>query len=221
MTSPFSDPCLSRLSQLSNINGFHFRALDLKQDIATLHAWLNQDYAKFWGMQGMSMADITQALAPTEHKLALMGDWHAAPLFMLELYDPTHDEVGQHYPVMPGDCGMHLIIAPPQGEPIKGLSAQIMDAIARLILDNLGFSRLVVEPDQHNDKIHRLNSLVGIRYQKAIQLSTKVAFLGFCTPEDRQHPYRGLPDMAAHNVQHKNNPLQSNALKALSLASTL
>lgn len=190
MASQFSDHCLTRLdltqlSAMTSINGFQFRALDLKQDTPTLQSWFNQEYAQFWGMQGLNLDAIKNLLATTEHKFALIGEWQGKALFMVELYDPAHDEVGHHYPVAPGDCGMHLIIAPPDGCPISGLSFKVMDAIAKLVLEKLAFSRLVVEPDQLNGKIHRLNSRVGIRYEKAIQLSTKAAYLGFCTAADR------------------------------------
>lgn len=191
MASQFSDHCLTRLgltqlSAITSINGFQFRALDLKQDTPTLQSWFNQEYAQFWGMQGLNLDAIKNLLATTEHKFALIGEWQGKALFMVELYDPAHDEVGHQYPVAPGDCGMHLIIAPPDGSPISGLSFKVMDAIAQLVLEKLAFSRLVVEPDQLNGKIHRLNSRVGIRYEKAIQLSTKAAYLGFCTAADRQ-----------------------------------
>ncbi|MCU8031420.1 acetyltransferase [Shewanella sp. SM73] len=188
MASQFSNHCLTQLSAISSINGFQFRALDLTQDIPTLQSWFNQDYAKFWGMQGLNLDAIKNLLATTEHKFALIGEWQAKALFMVELYDPVHDEVGQHYRVAPGDCGMHLIIAPPDGKPVSGLSLKVMDAIAQLVLEKLAFNRLVVEPDQLNSKIHRLNSLIGIRYEKAIQLNTKAAFLGFCTAVQRLQP---------------------------------
>ena len=186
MASQFSSHCLTQLSATTSINGFQFRALDLKQYLPTLQSWFNQEYAQFWGMQGLNLTAIENLMAATEHKFALMGKWQGKSLFMVELYDPAHDEVGHHYPVAPGDCGMHLIIAPPDGSPISGLSFKVMDAIAQLVLETLAFNRLVVEPDQLNSKIHRLNSRVGIRYEKAIQLSTKAAFLGFCTAAERQ-----------------------------------
>lgn len=186
MASQFSSHCLTQLSAITSINGFQFRALDLKQDLPTLQSWFNQEYAQFWGMQGLNLTAIENLMAATEYKFALMGEWQGKSLFMVELYDPAHDEIGHHYPVAQGDCGMHLIIAPPDDNPISGLSFKVMDAIAQLVLEKLAFSRLVVEPDQLNSKIHRLNSRVGIRYEKAIQLSTKAAFLGFCTAADRQ-----------------------------------
>ncbi|MGI2131624.1 GNAT family N-acetyltransferase [Shewanella baltica] len=186
MASLFSCHCLTQLSAITSINGFQFRALDLKQDLPTLQSWFNQDYAQFWGMQGLNLAAIENLMAATQHKFALMGEWQGKSLFMVELYDPAHDEIGHHYRVAPGDCGMHLIIAPPDGSPISGLSFKVMDTIAQLVLEKLAFNRLVVEPDQLNSKIHRLNSRVGIRYEKAIQLSTKAAYLGFCTAAERQ-----------------------------------
>lgn len=186
MASQFSSHCLTQLTAITSVNGFQFRALDLKQDLPTLQSWFNQEYAQFWGMQGLNLTAIENLMAATEHKFALMGKWQGKSLFMVELYDPAHDEVGHHYRVAPGDCGMHLIIAPPDGSPISGLSFKVMDAIAQLVLEKLAFNRLVVEPDQLNSKIHHLNSRVGIRYEKAIQLSTKAAYLGFCTAAERQ-----------------------------------
>ncbi|MGI2153392.1 GNAT family N-acetyltransferase [Shewanella oncorhynchi] len=188
MASQFSSHCLTQLSAITSINGFQFRALDLKQDLPTLQSWFNQEYAQFWGMQGLNLAAIENLMATTQHKFTLMGEWQGKSLFMVELYDPAHDEIGHHYPVAPGDCGMHLIIAPPDGSPINGLSFKVMDAIAQLVLEKLAFNRLVVEPDQLNNKIHRLNSLIGIRYEKAIKLNTKAAFLGFCTAAQRLRP---------------------------------
>lgn len=186
MTSQWSRHCAASLSKPIVIDEFVFKPLNLPQHLSMLQNWFNQDYARFWGMQGMSLDALAEALAPSEHKLALIGEWQAKPLFMVELYDPAHDEVGEHYAVERRDCGMHLILAPLEGKPVHGLSGQVMQAIAGLILDKLAFKRMVVEPDQQNHKIHRLNSQIGIRYQKAIQLRSKAAFLGFCSAQSHQ-----------------------------------
>ncbi|MEL4294105.1 GNAT family N-acetyltransferase [Shewanella xiamenensis] len=207
MASQWSRRCADSLSKQIVINEFIFKPLNLEQDIPMLQSWLNQDYAKFWGMQGMTQATITAAMAPSEHKLALIGEWQAKPLFMVELYDPAHDEIGQHYQVKPLDCGMHLILAPIEGKPVHGLSRKVMAAIAQLILETLAFTRLVVEPDQQNHKIHRLNCQIGIRYQKAIQLSTKAAFLGFCNAQSRQ-----MATQAAPQLPSKNRPVTQSLL---------
>ncbi|MCG9962417.1 MAG: GNAT family N-acetyltransferase [Shewanella sp.] len=210
MASQWSRHCADSLSKHIVINEFVFKPLNLEQDIPMLQSWLNQDYAKFWGMQGMTQATITAAMAPSEHKVVLIGEWQAKPLFMVELYDPAHDEIGQHYQVKPLDCGMHLILAPIEGKPVHGLSRKVMAAIAQLVLETLAFTRLVVEPDQQNHKIHRLNCQIGIRYQKAIQLSTKAAFLGFCSAQSRQTATQ------APQLPSKNRPV-TQSLSTLSL----
>lgn len=210
MASQWSRRCADSLSKHIVINEFVFKPLNLEQDIPMLQSWFNQDYAKFWGMQGMTQATITAAMAPSEHKQVLIGEWQAKPLFMMELYDPSYDEIGQHYQVKPLDCGMHLILAPIEGKPIHGLSRKVMEAIAQLILETLAFTRLVVEPDQQNHKIHRLNCQIGIRYQKAIQLSTKAAFLGFCSAQSRQTATQ------APQLPSKNRPV-TQSLSTLSL----
>ncbi|GGM91763.1 GNAT family N-acetyltransferase [Shewanella xiamenensis] len=199
MTSQWSRHCVASLSKPIVIDEFVFKPLNLPQHLAMLQSWFNQDYARFWGMQGMSLDALAQALAPSEHKLALIGEWQAKPLFMVELYDPAQDEVGEHYVVERLDCGMHLILAPIEGKPIHGLSRKVMEAIAQLVLETLAFTRLVVEPDQQNHKIHRLNCQIGIRYQKAIQLSTKAAFLGFCSAQSRQTATQAAPQLPSKN----------------------
>ncbi|ODR87687.1 GNAT family N-acetyltransferase [Shewanella xiamenensis] len=199
MTSQWSRHCVASLSKPIVIDEFVFKPLNLPQHLAMLQSWFNQDYARFWGMQGMSLDALAQALAPSEHKLALIGEWQAKPLFMVELYDPAQDEVGEHYVVERLDCGMHLILAPIEGKPIHGLSRKVMEAITQLVLETLAFTRLVVEPDQQNHKIHRLNCQIGIRYQKAIQLSTKAAFLGFCSAQSRQTATQAAPQLPSKN----------------------
>ena len=186
MARHWSRHCAASLSKPIVIDEFVFKPLNLPQHLAMLQSWFNQNYARFWGMQGMSLDALAEALAPSEYKVALIGEWQAKPLFMVELYDPAQDEVGEHYAVERLDCGMHLILAPLEGKPVHGLSGQVMLAIAELILEKLAFKRMVVEPDQQNHKIHRLNSQIGIRYQKAIQLRSKAAFLGFCSAQSRQ-----------------------------------
>jgi len=207
MTSQWSRHCAASLSKPIVVNEFVFKPLNLPQQLSMLQHWFNQDYARFWGMQGMSLDALAQAMAPSEHKLALIGEWQAKPLFMVELYDPSHDEIGLHYQVKPLDCGMHLILAPIEGKPVHGLSRKVMEAIAQLVLETLAFTRLVVEPDQQNHKIHRLNCQIGIRYQKAIQLSTKAAFLGFCSAQSRQ-----TATQAAHQLPSKNRPVTQSLL---------
>lgn len=44
-------------------------------------------------------------------------------------------------------------------------------------------SRIVVEPDVRNEKIHILNKRAGFEYQQIIDLPNKTAYLGFCTRE--------------------------------------
>lgn len=70
MASQWSQRCLDLLSKQIVINEFVLKPLNLEQDIAMLQSWLNQDYAKFWGMQGMTQATITAAMAPSNTK------WH-------------------------------------------------------------------------------------------------------------------------------------------------
>ncbi|MBO2632495.1 GNAT family N-acetyltransferase [Shewanella algae] len=162
------------------VNDFDFCAYRESEHFDTLSDWLGRDYAAFWGMQSLTPTERRVELAPTADKFGLMAYRDAEPVLYTELYDPRFDEVGQHFDCQHGDCGMHLLLAPPT-KPQRGFSRQAITAVVSLILQHLGFARLVVEPDINNQKIHPLNRAVGICYSHAVQLENKQAMLGFCT----------------------------------------
>src|SRR5262245_47201875 len=91
--------------------GMRLRPLDLDADIAFLHRWFTLDYARFWGMQDYSEHEVRETYAQlvhSGHAMAYIGSVRHRPAFLLECYDPKHDELGQHYAVRPGDVGMHF-----------------------------------------------------------------------------------------------------------------
>ncbi|MDV6315718.1 GNAT family N-acetyltransferase [Idiomarina sp. HP20-50] len=179
-TTDFSARCGFTLGKRLKVNGFDFCAYQESEHFDTLNGWLERDYAAFWGAQSMTSAERRSELAPTTSKFGLMAYRGTEPVLYTELYDPRFDEVGKHYECQNGDCGMHLLLAP-ASKPQSGFSRRAITAVVSLILQHLGFVRLVVEPDINNQKIHPLNRTVGIYYSQAIQLKNKKAMLGFCT----------------------------------------
>lgn len=151
-------------------------------DLAPLHAWLSHPHARYWGMTGASRTqvdDYLHTLARNPHAAGHMGCRNGIPLFWVETYDPLHDPVGAHYPVMPGDRGMHFLVAPPTRR-VHGLTRAVMHCIQGWLFSDAHVARIVVEPDINNQNIHPINLGAGFAYQCQIELPTKRAWLGFC-----------------------------------------
>ncbi len=97
-------------------------------DRALLHDWFTRDYARFWNMGHYSKSEIAafyRKLATSGHAAAYMGYADGEPAFVMESYDPRHDQVGRHYDVEPGDWGMHFLVAPPR-QKIAGFTLAII-----------------------------------------------------------------------------------------------
>lgn len=169
--------------QLAGMGEFSLYPLRVPQDMALLHDWVRRDYARYWGMQQCDLAAVRAAYAQLQasgHAQALLGHLDGVPAFLMERYDPAHDVLGQHYPVQPGDIGMHLLLAPPL-QPRSGFSRAVMLTVLAALFADPAVARVVVEPDVRNDKIHRLNRHAGFIYQGEIQLPHKRAALAFCS----------------------------------------
>ena len=161
-----------------------FVPLDLDQHIEIIQPWFQMDYAHFWGMQNMTVAETRQFYADHIAKQELqvfIGYHQQQPNVVLEVYDPNTTELNQLYPVQAGDVGMHFFTAPCQ-TPIKGFTLAWMRKTLQFLFKEHKATRIVVEPDIHNDKIHQLNLAVGFTYTNAITLSSKTAMLAFCLP---------------------------------------
>lgn len=162
------------------------RPLHLANDAAILHAWMTQPYAHFWGMQNSSVADVDvfyRDLTAGKPLAALMGEIDGQPRFLIECYPVQDDPLREHYDVQPGDMGMHILLSPAD-KPVSGFSWQVFSAVMEYLFSQPDVTRVVVEPDVRNEKIHKLNKRAGFRYQKQIQLTHKTAWLAFCQRED-------------------------------------
>ncbi|RBL89485.1 GNAT family N-acetyltransferase [Chitinophaga flava] len=157
--------------------------MDLTHDTPEIYQWVTQPYARYWGMTDKSykqvLAEYT-TICHNEHAAALIGKINSKTTFLCEYYDPAHDPIGSHYDPEPGDVGMHILLGPPE-QRIPGFSWQVFSIIMDFLFENPYHDRVVVEPDIHNEKIHRLNKRAGFTYVKEIQLPHKTAALAFCT----------------------------------------
>lgn len=170
-------------SEPFHFQGIEIRGLDVRADIPLMHRWFSMEYARFWGMQDMSMCEVHAAYAQlvgSGHAMAYLGLYQGAPAFVLECYDPALDALGLHYVPQVGDVGMHFFVGPPTVK-VSGFTRLVFRALMMFMFDRLGAHRIVVEPDVRNAKIHVLNREMGFLYEGCIHLPNKLAALAFCT----------------------------------------
>ncbi|MDY0208100.1 MAG: GNAT family N-acetyltransferase [Pseudomonas sp.] len=172
---------------------FTLRPLHMQTDIEVIHPWYQMDYAHYWNMQNMTLEatrDFYVSTAKSGKLQTYMGLHSNRPAFVMECYDPAHDEVGQHYDVQFGDIGMHFFTGPCL-HPVANFTRDILRAILVFLFEELGARRVVVEPDLRNSKVHRINQMVGFVNQAVIELPNKKAQLAFCTPADFANSLKG------------------------------
>lgn len=167
---------------IAEVGEFQIRPL-CSSDFQLLHQWVTAPRAAFWGMQDATLAEVADCY---QQQINSHSSWpylafhNGKPAFLLETYDPAHDELGQHYAVAPGDIGMHFLVAPADGTPIHGYTRAVMSCILTFLFAKSDVLRVVVEPDVNNQKIHPLNRDAGFQYQHTVALSYKTAWFATC-----------------------------------------
>jgi siderophore synthetase component len=167
--------------------------MDHRADASRVHAWLTHPRAEFWGMTGYDL-DRTRAylarVADDPRQDGWIGRVDGEPLFYVETYEPAHVLPADVFDARPGDLGMHLLVAPPEGEPRRGLTSRIMAAVMAFCLGErgLGAARVVVEPDVRNAAILAKNAAAGFRVLREADVvldgEAKRAAVSVCTRED-------------------------------------
>jgi siderophore synthetase component len=163
------------------------RPLDPDADAALVHAWVTAPRARFWQMEHATLEDVRaeyRSIAADPRRAAWIGLHEGSPAFLVEEYDPADDPIGAHLDPLPGDRGMHLLVAPPAGDPLPGFTTAVMRHVVAHLLRDPAVRRLVVEPDVRNTAIQRLNELVGFRPLRVVDLGTKHALLSVATRDD-------------------------------------
>lgn len=167
-----------------------FRRVDPDRDVDLLHAWVTHPRSRFWQMGGAAPEEVRSAYAAIDaspHHDAWIGSLDDEPIVLAETYDPARSQEAGLVGVpdlAEGDLGMHVLVAPPSGEPVPGLTRRLFAAVMRLCLHDLGAARVVVEPDERNEAISRLNAEAGFVVARRLALPDKTAALSFCTPAD-------------------------------------
>ncbi|OEJ98578.1 transcriptional regulator [Flavivirga aquatica] len=171
---------------IDNFGTIHLRYLDFKLDIETIHNWVTQPYASYWGMLDKTLEEVQfeyEKLVSRKDYDVFIGIYKGESVFLMEKYKASSDRISQYYNAKPTDYGMHILVAPPERK-ISGFTWQIFTTVLEYFFNREEVDRIVVEPDVRNDKIHKLNKKAGFQYQKEIQLPEKKAFLAFCEHKD-------------------------------------
>ncbi len=168
-------------------------AADPQRDAATLQAWLADPHAAFWGMGHLdadAVRDYLDGVVADPHQDAWLGLVGGIPTFFAETYDPAQVLLRGIHDPLPGDLGMHVLVAPPRGEPVHGLTDAVFAAVMAWCFDELGAERVVVEPDVRNERIRRKNLRAGFTELGEVEIRdadhTKAAMLSVCTRDDHR-----------------------------------
>jgi hypothetical protein len=183
---------------------FTFRCLDPQADAPLLRSWVIQPYASFWGMLSASLEDVVEEYTKIQasgHHHALLGLDDGVPAFLTEEYLPASSPLGAVYPVLPGDVGMHLLVAPPSVAPVRGYTAAVMDAVLARLFSRPGVDRVVVEPDAGNTRIQALNARLGFQPAGVVNLPDKDALLSFCSRDRYLAARTSLPPVRTPMIQ--------------------
>ncbi len=161
--------------------------VDPAADEELLHGWVTQERARFWGMadhtaeQVREIYEFVDSLA-THHAYLALRD--GAPAALFQTYEPDADLVGECYDVRPGDFGIHLLIAPAEGEgAVKGYTDSLLTAFIGYVFSDPAHLRVVVEPDARNEKALARMVRVGFELGPEIRKPEKTARLAFLTRE--------------------------------------
>ncbi|AEE47182.1 GNAT family N-acetyltransferase [Cellulomonas fimi] len=155
--------------------------LDPDDDLDTVHAWVTQPHTGFWGLGGLTRAELRDTYAfvdalPSHHAFVLRRD--GLPVALLQTYEPEHDPVGAHYAVEPGDVGVHFLLGA-RGRPTPRFSTLLMGAVLDALLEPPAARRVVIEPDVRNERAVARAVRQGFTLGPVVDLPDKRAQLAF------------------------------------------
>ncbi|MFG2765852.1 GNAT family N-acetyltransferase [Streptomyces rubiginosohelvolus] len=159
--------------------------VDPAADAELLHGWVTEERARFWGMADHTREQVREIYEfvdslPTHHAYLALRDGVPAALF--QTYEPDADPVGECYDVRPGDFGVHLLIAPAEGEgAVKGYTDALLTAFIAYVFSDPAHVRVIVEPDARNEKAIARMVRMGFELGPEIRKPEKTARLAFLT----------------------------------------
>ena len=166
------------------LGSFSLREINPHTDAELLHSWVSRPYAKFWLMQNYGVEDVENFYLEFNRNggnQAYLGFYNESPSFLIEVYDPANDPLSEHYEIQAGDIGLHFLVAP-SDKAIQGFTLAVIIAVMEFVFSHAGIQRIVVEPDERNEKLLALNKYFNIETRK-ISMNMKTAQLAIFTRE--------------------------------------
>jgi RimJ/RimL family protein N-acetyltransferase len=167
--------------ELPGLGRFTLDRLDPAADADLIHGWVTEPRAEFWGMTDHTRADVQEIYEfvdglSTHHAYLMRVD--GRPVGIFQTYEPDADPIGEHYPVRPGDFGIHLFLAEPD-PVVPGFTGAVAGALVRFVFQVPGRKRIIVEPDARNERALRRWKRLGFVFGEQVRLPHKVAQLAF------------------------------------------
>ncbi|MEE2524173.1 GNAT family N-acetyltransferase [Pseudarthrobacter sp. J75] len=163
------------------------RIVDLNPDAdaETVHAWVSEERARFWGMLGKPVEEVRDIYRfvdslDTHHAFLVLLD--GEPVALFQTYEPLEDPVSEVYPARAEDIGMHLLLAPPS-LPRPRFTPRLVGALINFMFSDPAIDRIVVEPDARNAKALQRLEATCFDFGPVVQLAEKEAQLAFLTRE--------------------------------------
>ncbi|WP_399886481.1 GNAT family N-acetyltransferase [Streptomyces sp. BBFR51] len=153
---PYADRAPVHEQHLAGFGTVRVFPLDAAVDAAVIHRWVSEERAAFWGMTGLTRAQVAGIYThmdtlDTHHAFLVVKD--GEPVALLQTYEPGADRVSECYDVEPGDIGVHLLLAPAgTGGARPGWTAALAGTLMAYVLRGLDRTRIVVDPDVDNEK---------------------------------------------------------------------
>lgn len=172
------------------------RPLDVDRDTARVHEWLSHPRAHYWMMTDLDEAGVRaylEGIRDSAEEAGWVGSVDGTDCFYVETYIPDSLIPQNVLATGPGDIGMHLLVAPPDGPAMHGLTDRIMAEVIDFCLrpadqGGRGGRRVVVEPDARNDAIIEKNRAAGFSPVREARIlmgeAEKRALVSVCTRAD-------------------------------------
>lgn len=157
------------------------RPVDASLDVDLVTTWMHEpEVETYWAMAwpASRIADYLAGHDADPHRDAFVTFVDDTPVGYLEAYDPAHDVLGAHYPVLPGDVGAHVLIG---DKDFRGrYSVSLGLATNRFLFGRPGVERIVGEPDLRNHNLLSLLAFLGFHKEAELDLPDKRAALMIC-----------------------------------------
>ncbi|MFH9709494.1 GNAT family N-acetyltransferase [Streptomyces luteogriseus] len=167
---------------------FHLVPVRLERDLPLISRWMNDPAAAaFWelaGPQEVTRDHLRAQLAGDGRSVPCIGVLDGVPMSYWEIYRADLDPLARHYPALPHDTGIHLLVGG-IADRGRGLGGMLLRAVTDLVLaQRPSCTRVIAEPDIRNTPSVAAFLTAGFRFSAEVDLPGKRAAL---MVRDRPH----------------------------------